>query len=135
MTQMDFLSYQEVKGQKFLGIASVCYNGVMLRYKIVMTKDGSGYFPASASYNVGENGQERYVTAFCLDSNMQNELLKELIMKNVGDYYHKIQSQVAAMDHLEVAQPKFQPRDKVNVNQPVSAFQTTFLTEEECTPF
>lgn len=84
MSQMEFVSYQAVQGQKYLGIATVNFNGVMLRYKIVSNKDGTGYFPASASYNVGTEGQDRYIAAFCIDSNSQNEILKELIMERVG---------------------------------------------------
>lgn len=87
MNQMEFVNFQAVQGQKYLGIATVNFNGVMLRYKIVSNKDGNGYFPAAASYNVGTEGADRYITAFCLDSNTQNEILKELIMEKVGLYF------------------------------------------------
>src|ERR1700684_1909272 len=87
MNHMEFVNYQAVHGQKYLGIATVNFNGVMLRYKIVSNKDGTGYFPASASYNVGSEGQDRYIAAFCIDSNTQNEVLKELIMERVGEYF------------------------------------------------
>ena len=87
MNHMEFISYQAVHGQKYLGIATVNYNGVMLRFKIVSNKDGTGYFPAAASYNVGSEGQDRYIAAFAVDSNTQGEILKELIMERVGQYF------------------------------------------------
>jgi hypothetical protein len=135
MKQIDFHSYQEVQGQKYLGIATVNFDGVMLRYKIVNNKDGTAFFPAAASYNVGSNGVDRYISAFCIDSNMQNEILKELIMKNVGDYYSKFQKQTAALNHQTIAPPVV--RDQVNVNRPVSAFQPNLpeWNESECHPF
>lgn len=124
---LDFHSYQEVKGQKYLGIATINYNGVMLRYKIVVSKDGTTYFPASASYNIGTEGQDRYISAFCIDSNMQNEILKELIMKKVGEYYFEQQKLGAQMDHSKAYKtsastaPLLKNRDQLDVNKPVSA--------------
>lgn len=139
MNQMDFHSYQEVTGQKYMGIATVNYNGVMLRFKLVHSKDGTSFFPASASYNIGsQGGVDRYISAFCIDSNMANEMLKEMIMQRVSEYYHTL-SQSAPMKAPPsnvpyMSQPQqqaFQPRDIVNVNQPMSAIQP----QEDLCPF
>jgi hypothetical protein len=105
---MEFISYQAVQGQKYLGIATVNYNGVMLRFKIVSNKDGTGYFPAAASYNVGSEGQDRYIAAFAVDSNTQGEILKELIMERVGQYFANPQQTRA---------PAPPPQPQVNQNR------------------
>lgn len=80
MNNIEFLSYIPTPLEKYLGIATVkLYGKVILRYKIVPTKDGSGHFPAPASYKAGDD----YVHAFMLDSMSENEELKKVIMHNV----------------------------------------------------
>lgn len=80
MNNLEFLSFIPTTGEKYIGIATVkLYGKVILRYKIVPTKDGSGHFPAPASYKVGED----YVHAFMLDSMSETEELKKLVMHNV----------------------------------------------------
>lgn len=79
MSNLEFLSYIPTPGEKYIGIATVkLYGKIILRYKIVPTKDGS-YWPAPASYKAGEE----YVHAFMLDSMSENDELKKLIMHNV----------------------------------------------------
>lgn len=132
MNQMEFVSFQAVQGQKYLGIATVNFNGVMLRYKIVSNKDGNGYFPAAASYNVGTEGADRYITAFCLDSNTQNEILKELIMEKVGLFFANAnQAQRAASPtNQPVNQGQYgtqqgnQPQNQ-NYSAPMPTYQST----------
>jgi hypothetical protein len=80
MNNIEFLSYIPTPLEKYLGIATVkLYGKVILRYKIVPIKDGSGHFPAPASYKAGDE----YVHAFMLDSMSENEELKKVIMHNV----------------------------------------------------
>ena len=80
MSNLEFLSFISTPGEKYIGIATVkLYGKIILRYKIVPTKEGSTYFPAPASYKAGEE----YVHAFMLDSHSENEELKKLIMHNV----------------------------------------------------
>jgi hypothetical protein len=80
MNNIEFLSYIPTPLEKYLGIATVkLYGKVILRYKIVPIKDGSGHFPAPASYKAGDD----YVHAFMLDSISETEELKKIIMHNV----------------------------------------------------
>ncbi len=83
----EFIEYVPTPGEKHLGIAKVkCWGRIVLRYKIVPTKDGSGYFPVPASYKLVENGTDRYVPAFILDSNSDKEDLEGLIKSNVKKF-------------------------------------------------
>ncbi len=80
MSNLEFLSYIPTPGEKYIGIATVkLYGKIILRYKIVATKEGNSYFPAPASYKAGDE----YVHAFMLDSMSENDELKKLIMHNV----------------------------------------------------
>lgn len=80
MSNLEFLSFISTPGEKYIGIATVkLYGKVILRYKIVPIKDGSGHFPAPASYKAGDD----YVHAFMLDSISETEELKKIIMHNV----------------------------------------------------
>jgi len=136
MNQMEFVNFQAVQGQKYLGIATVNFNGVMLRYKIVSNKDGNGYFPAAASYNVGTEGADRYITAFCLDSNTQNEILKELIMERVGQYFanaNRTQSAPPPINYpIQNGQAVNQPQNQ-NYSAPMPTYQST--PHDEQLPF
>lgn len=80
----EFIDYIATPEEKHLGIARVkAWGKIVLRFKIVPTKDGSSFFPAAASYKIIENGTERYVPAFILDSNSDKEDLESLIKSNV----------------------------------------------------
>lgn len=82
MNNFEFLSYDAVTGEKFLGIATVrAWGKIILRYKIVPTKDGKGIFPASSSIKNGE----KYENSFMLDSNYENQALVALIKDKVCD--------------------------------------------------
>lgn len=88
---MDFKfeKFEATPGEKFLGIATVkLYGKIVLRYKIVQTKDGSSYFPAPATYKMPTppGAKDRYISAFILDSNSENEELMGLIMQNVSRF-------------------------------------------------
>lgn len=86
MNNLEFLNYIPTPGEKYIGIATVkLYGKIILRYKIVPTKDGSGHFPAPASYKVGDE----YAHAFTLDSMSENDELKKLIMSNVKQALQK----------------------------------------------
>jgi len=83
----EFLGYEPTPLQRYLGIATVkVYGRVLLRYKIVQTSRGCGFFPAAASY---KTGLDAYVTAFVLDSRSEEEELFSLIRHNVMPYIAK----------------------------------------------
>lgn len=82
MNNFEFLSYEPVNGEKFLGIATVrAWGKIILRYKIVPTKDGKGIFPASSSIKNGE----KYENSFMIDSNYENQAIIALIKDKVCD--------------------------------------------------
>lgn len=86
MSQFEFIKYEPTPGEKHLGIATVkAFEGkITLRYKIVPNKDGSGFFPASASYKLPSNGGEDvYIGAFLLDSRSDEEEMNAIIRANV----------------------------------------------------
>jgi len=80
MNNFQFISYAPTPGEKHLGIATINYHGkLILRYKIMPTKDGSNFFPVPAAYKVGET----YQSAFTLDSNIEKEEVENLIKIHV----------------------------------------------------
>jgi hypothetical protein len=84
MNEFRFIKYEATPGEKHLGIATVkVYDKVILRYKIVPTKEGSSYFAAPPSYKITENGQERFISGFTVDSVSDNEDLSTFIKQNV----------------------------------------------------
>jgi len=92
MNHIEFVRYEPTPGERHLGIATVkLYGKIILRYKIVPTKDGSSFFPAPASYKMpGTAGTEdRYVHAFTLDSNSEREDLETLIKAHVRPHLNQ----------------------------------------------
>lgn len=83
MNNFEFLSYDPVAGEKFLGIATVrAWGKIILRYKIVPNKDGSSFFASPSSIKNGE----KYESAFMLDSNYENQGIQAMIREKVADY-------------------------------------------------
>lgn len=83
MTNFEFLSYDAVVGEKFLGIATVrAWGKIILRYKIIPNKDGSSFFASPSSIKNGD----RFEPAFMLDSNYENQGLQAMIRDKVSNY-------------------------------------------------
>jgi hypothetical protein len=77
----EFIKYEPTPLQKYLGIATVrVFGKIVLRYKIVPTAKGCGFFPAPASYKTSDDS---YTHAFLLDSRSDEEELFHLIRSNV----------------------------------------------------
>ncbi len=86
MNQIEFIKYEKANDEKYLGIATVkLYGKILLRYKIVANKDGSGYFPAAASYK-NPSYPDQYYASFMLDSNSEKEEVENCIRSNVKRY-------------------------------------------------
>ncbi len=88
MDQFEFIKYEATPGEKQEGIAFIkAYGRIMLRFKIVKTKDGKAYFPACSSYKVGsQNGEDVYLAAFIIDSKSEDEELRNLIRMKVAPF-------------------------------------------------
>lgn len=87
MGNFEFVKYEATPGEKHLGIATVkAYGRIVLRYKIVPNKDGSGFFPAAASYKLpSHGGEDAYISAFLLDSRSEEEELNAMIRASVKE--------------------------------------------------
>lgn len=84
MSKFEFLSYTPTPQEKHIGIATVkIYDKIILRYKIIPNKDGSGFFAVSSSLKISDDQGERYLSSFMLDSNSENEELVAIVRANV----------------------------------------------------
>lgn len=90
----EFIEYVSTPNEKHFGIVKVkAYNKIVLRYKIMPKKDGSGVFPVCASYKVSDSEGDKYVSAFVIDSNSDKEEIESLIRQNVKKYINSALSQ------------------------------------------
>ncbi len=113
MNQIEFIKYEKANDEKYLGIATVkLYGKILLRYKIVMNKDGSGFFPAAASYK-NPAFPDQYYSSFMLDSNSEKEEVENCIRSNVKRY---MQAETQQAQSAFQQQPAQQPNP--NYQQP-----------------
>lgn len=84
MNNIEFIDYKEAKTDYQMGIATIkLYGRIVLRYKIVAKKDGTGYFPACASYKISEMGEDTFLKAFVVDSRSEEEEIENCIRSNI----------------------------------------------------
>lgn len=82
----QFLKYVPVHGEKHIGIAIVRWLGkIILRYKILPSQDGSGYWVSAGSTKMGlrPDGKDKYEEWFQLDSSYDKEEMKDFVLANV----------------------------------------------------
>lgn len=78
--KFEFIKYQPTPEEKHLGIATVkLYGKLIARFKIIPTKDGTSFFPASGSLKIGD----KYESCLTLDSNSEKEDLDAMIKAHV----------------------------------------------------
>ncbi|MEK6882481.1 MAG: hypothetical protein AABY22_22865 [Nanoarchaeota archaeon] len=84
MNPFEFIKFEKTPGEKYQGIAYVkAWGKIILRYKIIPTKDGVGYFVGIDCHKKpGVEG--KYEDAFMLDSNGDKELIEDMIRKVVN---------------------------------------------------
>ncbi len=83
MTNFEFLSYEPVLNEKFIGICTIrAWQKIILKYKIVPAKEGNGFFATPASIKNGE----RYESCFMIDSVYENNTLISMIKEKVKEY-------------------------------------------------
>ena len=87
MNAFEFLSYEATPAEKHLGIATIrAWGKIILRYKIVATTDGQGFFSAAATirgHGMNSKGKEKYEESFLIDSRYDYEQISQLIQQNV----------------------------------------------------
>jgi hypothetical protein len=81
--EIQFIDYVEVKNEKYLGIATIMYNNMLLRYKIQPKKETKGFYAKPAVHKITENGVDRYVDSFVIDSRIENDKIIKLIQEEV----------------------------------------------------
>lgn len=89
MNQFEFLDLTPTPAEKYKCVISVrLYGKVVLRYKIVAKKDGSGYFPTCNSYKIpGFSGSDEYQECFMLEMRSENEGLLKFIMSHFNQWH------------------------------------------------
>lgn len=80
MNNIEFISFIPTPGEKALGIASILYNGLILRFKIIQSEKG-GLFVQALSCKVKDpiSGEEKWLKAVTIDSNAEHERVDAFI--------------------------------------------------------
>ena len=74
MSDFKFVKFIPTPSEKYAGIITIkVFDKIILRYKLVQTKDGTSHFPSPPSFKIIENGQERFISAFGMDSSTDAE--------------------------------------------------------------
>jgi hypothetical protein len=116
MNDYEFLDFTFTPDQKHVGIATIkLWGKLVLRFKIVNTKDGSGWFPACAAYKMPDPSggtADFYNDAFMLDSRSEDEAVKNFIRSHVNGYLNKrndsFGASVQAQQAPQQASPQYQ---------------------------
>ena len=85
----EFLEYTPTPNEKYSGVAKIRVtlangNRMILRYKMIMRKDGAGSFPAVAAYRVPDDKEGGpFVSAFELDSSDDKKAMDNFLRENI----------------------------------------------------
>jgi hypothetical protein len=78
--QIEVLKFEETPESKHIGVAHIrLFKQVVLRYKVIENKDGSGFFIVPPSYKREFDGQEKWNQWFMLDSQVFSEEVQDAI--------------------------------------------------------
>ena len=87
---MKFLNYTPTSNEKHLGIATIkLYEKIVLRFKMISTKDGASFFCGCVSYKMPDptgGDTDVYLEAFMIESRSEYEDVKNFIRCNVKKY-------------------------------------------------
>lgn len=110
MNNAEFIEYLATPNDDWMeGIATVrLYGKIILRYKIVLKKDGSGYFVAPANFRISEGDQNKYLDACMLDSRMEHDDLMKMIRHNVNRFMNGEPEQPVQQQQQQTGQ-NYQP--------------------------
>lgn len=131
LNRFDFVSFTPTPGEKYTGIAEIKIYGqinVVLRYKVVPKKDGSGHFPTCASYKmVGRSPGEEYDECFMIDSRSDNDAINKCVMR----WFHhwQISQQPSVFN-----EPQIQAQPYPNYNQVPQPLPVPFVQRPEYQP-
>lgn len=84
--QVEILKFEPTPESKHVGVAHVrLFKQVVLRYKVIENKDGSGYFVAPPSYKREfPDGTDKWNQWFMLDSQVFSEEVQDMIRAYVN---------------------------------------------------
>ena len=109
MSKFEWRGFTPTPAEKHLGIAEVKIHGdtpIVLRFKIVARKDGSGYFPNIASYKMPNRmSGEEYDECAMLDSRSDHDTCIKFIMHHFSEWQKSKQPSVFSPQAQ--AQPPF----------------------------
>lgn len=86
MQDKQFLKFVPTPGEKHLGIAVIRWKGaIILRYKIIPSQDGSGYWvsPGGVKTGITPEGKDKYEEWFALDSSYEKEEMRDFVLASV----------------------------------------------------
>lgn len=84
MKTIEFLSYVETPEEKYMGIATVLYDGaIMLRYKVQQSKEGSGFYVSAPSFKDVVN--DEWLEWHSIDSKSQTAAINTVIRNHVHE--------------------------------------------------
>lgn len=114
MNTVEFVKYKPTPGEKYLGIITIMINNlIFLRYKIAVGKQG-GFFPNPANYKISEGGQDSYISAFGIESNMLNEEVQSCIKSNINRILGTAATQYQAPRTAQYQAPSSAPDSSFN---------------------
>lgn len=133
MEKFRFIDFVHTPTAKQLGVVlagiQTAIGEIMLGFKVVERKDGSGFFFGEPTWKYEENGEEQWKPWIMIDSNIAKEQLFSLLRENVNKCLHKIHGQDQQQySRFEQEQPQ-QGRAQVQQQQSV------FANQEDTTPF
>ncbi len=77
--EIEFVDYTPTPGEKSLGVATINYGPILLRFRINAGKDGHGFYPSPLAHKVGD----KYVNSFEIDSSREYTKILEVVRENV----------------------------------------------------
>lgn len=88
---IEFVEFVETPGEKHVGIVTVNFNNMLyLRYKVMPSQKGPGYYCNPPSYKINRYGTDEYMQAIVIDSNFAKEKIDRIVRDEVTKYFaHK----------------------------------------------
>jgi hypothetical protein len=86
MNTLEFLDYIPAsKDDRHLGVASIKWGGLILRFKAQNRTDGKGFFITTASFKIKDpvTLDEKYVQAFDIDSRSEHDRIINFVTTHV----------------------------------------------------
>ena len=113
MNEIKFIEFKPTPNEKHIGIATVLYDSkIYLRYKISPGKSG-GYYPNCASYKVTDDeGNEGYIPAFLIESNMLKEQIESCVKSNIKKFLNPGSASIADSRSYQTTNVGIEPEYK-----------------------